>query len=226
MLHISQKKFIRLKLTTRKGCNMLTIEEATCLLELARRIVTESVSDETREEEKVAFQELREKRGIFVCVREFEKSSKRAGKIIISSGYPLPIFPIVEAVKNASLNISIHILRSSLREISEFLKDVVFELTILTVPEKILVEQPIGYPKEIEIGRDGLVVQRNFYTGVILPQVAIEKRWNAIEFLSECCMEAKLPADAWLEKETSVYKFQTNVYVELEPSGKAVKVES
>jgi len=204
---------------------MLTIEEATFLLKLARRLVTESVSDETGEEEKVAFKTLREKRGVFVCLREFEKSAKRAGKVIISSGYPLPIFPIVEAVENASLNISIHILRSSLREISEFLKDVIFELTILTVPKKILVEQPIGYPREIEIGRDGLIVQRNFYTGAILPKVAIEKRWNAIEFLSECCMEAKLAADAWLEEGTSVYKFQTNVYVELEPSGKAVKVE-
>jgi len=204
---------------------MLTIEEATFLLKLARRIVTESVSDETKEEEKVALKELREKRGIFICVREFDKSGKKAGGRIMSSGYPLPIFPTIEAVKNASLNISIHILRSTSQEISEFLKDVVLELAILTEPTKVIVQEPIRYPREIEIGRDGLIVQRNFYTGAVLPQVAVEKRWNAIEFLSECCMEAKLPADAWLEKETSVYKFQTHVYLESEPNGDAVKVE-
>jgi len=203
---------------------MLTIEEATFLLKLARRIVTGSVSDKTREEEKAAHRELREKRGTFVCVREFDKSGKKAGARITSSGYPLPIFTIVEAVKNASLNISIHMLRSSSQEISEFLEDVVLELAILTEPTKIIVEEPIRYPREIEIGRDGLIVQRNFYTGVILPQVAAEKGWNAIELLSECCMEAKLPADAWLEKETSVYKFQTDVYVESEPNGDVVKV--
>jgi len=204
---------------------MLTTEEATFLLKLARRIATEGISDETREEEKVALPKLREKRGAFVCLREFDKSSKKVGRRIISSGYPLPVFPIVEGVKNASLNISIHILRSSSQEIPEFLEDAVLELAILTEPTKIIAEEPIRYPKEIEIGRDGLMVQRNFYTGVILPHVAIEKKWNAIEFLSECCMEAKLPADAWLEKETSVYKFQTHVYVESEPNGDVVKVE-
>lgn len=203
---------------------MLAIEEATFLLKLARETVAESVSNETKEEENAVLQELGKKRGIFVSLREFDKSSKNAGSRIILSGYSLPTFPIVEAVKNASLNISIHILRSSLQELSEFLKNVVFELTILTDPKKIVVEEPIRYPREIEIARDGLIVQRNFYTGVILPQVAIEKRWNAIEFLSECCMEAKLPADAWLEKETSVYKFQTQVYRELEPNGEVIEV--
>ena len=204
---------------------MLMTEEATFLLKLARRIATEGVSDERREEEKIAHRELREKGGVFVCLREFDKSSKKVGRRIISSGYPFPVFPIVEAVKNASLNISIHILRSSSQEIPEFLEDVVLELVMLTEPTKIIVEEPIRYPREIEIGRDGLIVQRNFYAGVILPQVAVEKKWNAIELLSECCMEAKLPADAWLEKETSVYKFQTHVYVESEPNGDVVKVE-
>ena len=92
-------------------------------------------------------------------------------------------------------------------------------VSVLTVPEKLTAKEPAERPKEIQIGRDGLVVGRGGRRGLLLPQVAPEWKWDAEEFLSHCCLKAGLPPDAWLDKDTCVEKFQAVVFEETEPSG-------
>ncbi len=52
-------------------------------------------------------------------------------------------------------------------------------------------------PEQIEIGRHGLVVSRGFQRGLLLPQVAVEWKWDRERFLSETCQKAGMPPDAW-----------------------------
>jgi AmmeMemoRadiSam system protein A len=49
----------------------------------------------------------------------------------------------------------------------------------------------------IEVGRHGLVVQSGRARGLLLPQVAVEWRWDVETFLGQTCLKAGLGADAW-----------------------------
>jgi len=52
-------------------------------------------------------------------------------------------------------------------------------------------------PQEIVIGRDGVVVTQGLQRGVLLPQVAVDQKWDREQFLDNVCRKADLPADAW-----------------------------
>src|SRR5690349_23980740 len=59
--------------------------------------------------------------------------------------------------------------------------------------------EPIAGPAEIEIGRHGLVIERGWHRGRLLPQVAVEWNWDAETFLAHTCHKAGLPKNAWRE---------------------------
>lgn len=59
-----------------------------------------------------------------------------------------------------------------------------------------------------EIGRHGLQVVRGDARGLLLPGVAVEHRLDARRFLEQVCLKAHLPADAWKDPETTVYRFE------------------
>jgi len=52
-------------------------------------------------------------------------------------------------------------------------------------------------PDDIVVGRHGLMVSRGPYRGLLLPQVAVEQRWDRLRFLQETCLKAGLEPDAW-----------------------------
>ena len=56
--------------------------------------------------------------------------------------------------------------------------------------------QPIR-PEEVVVGRHGLVATQCNRRGLLLPQVPIEWKWDRETFLSQTCLKAGLPADAW-----------------------------
>ncbi len=63
----------------------------------------------------------------------------------------------------------------------------------------------------IIIGEHGLVVERGRFRGVLLPQVAAERRWTPLQFLQQTCAKANLPPDAW-EHDAVVYRFAAEVF--------------
>ena len=53
-------------------------------------------------------------------------------------------------------------------------------------------------PEDVVVGKHGLVVQHGSRRGLLLPQVPVEWEWDRDTFLSQTCMKAGLPPDAWL----------------------------
>ncbi len=82
------------------------------------------------------------------------------------------------------------------------------EISVLLPPE------PISGPEDIEVGRDGLIVETDTHRGVLLPQVATKREWNAVEFLQHTCVKARLPQDAWEDLHTRLYRFEALVLEE------------
>jgi AmmeMemoRadiSam system protein A len=54
-------------------------------------------------------------------------------------------------------------------------------------------------PESIEVGRHGLLISRGAQRGLLLPQVAVQWKWDREQFLEETCRKAGLPPDAWRE---------------------------
>jgi AmmeMemoRadiSam system protein A len=52
-------------------------------------------------------------------------------------------------------------------------------------------------PEEVVVGRHGLMISQGSRRGLLLPQVAPEWGWDPEEFLSQTCIKASLPRDAW-----------------------------
>ncbi len=73
--------------------------------------------------------------------------------------------------------------------------------------------EPIAGPEDISVGRHGLVVERGWQRGLLLPQVATEWGWDAETFLAHTCQKAGLPRDAW-RKGATVWRFEAEVFGE------------
>jgi AmmeMemoRadiSam system protein A len=66
--------------------------------------------------------------------------------------------------------------------------------------------------KQIQPGRDGLVMKRDEAEGLLLPQVATDQHWDRITFLKQTCRKAGLPPDAWQDGETDIFSFTALVF--------------
>ncbi|HDS29566.1 MAG TPA: AMMECR1 domain-containing protein, partial [Firmicutes bacterium] len=64
---------------------------------------------------------------------------------------------------------------------------------------------------EIKIGRDGLVIEQDVHKGLLLPQVATEHGLDVPMFLSQTCIKAGLPPDAW-KHGANIYRFPAEVF--------------
>lgn len=73
--------------------------------------------------------------------------------------------------------------------------------------------EPIADPTDFEIGRHGLLVEREWRRGLLLPQVATERRWDRNQFLTQTCHKAGLSGDAWKEG-AKVWRFEAEVFGE------------
>lgn len=71
----------------------------------------------------------------------------------------------------------------------------------------------IQRPEEIEIGRHGLVVEQGWNRGLLLPQVAVEWKWDRETFAAETCRKAGLPPQAWATG-AKMWRFEAEVFSE------------
>lgn len=90
------------------------------------------------------------------------------------------------------------------------LADLAIEISVLTP------RQPLVDVADIEIGRHGLIVEKGWHRGLLLPQVATEHGWDARTFLAHACLKAELPPDAW-RTDAVVSTFEADVFGDSPP---------
>jgi len=194
----------------------LTQQEGEFLVKLARSTVgTYLENGKINKPPKDTPLKLFEKCGVFVTINTQQGKERELRGCI---GYPYPTSPLVEAVIDSAVNASTQDPRFEPMTKSE-LGSVVFEVSVLTPPEQVKTENPKEYVHSIKVGEDGLIIERGYHRGVLLPQVPIEWGWQEEEFLCQCCMKAGLPPDSWLTKDTKIYKFRAIIFDEESPNG-------
>jgi uncharacterized protein (TIGR00296 family) len=194
----------------------LSLEEGKLLVKLARTAVEEYLKTRKRIHAPEGFpQKLMQPCGVFVTINSVEGGEKELRGCI---GLPYPTTPLAEAVIESAISSATQDPRFYPLSLDE-LERVVFEVSVLTPPQLVEVEDPRDYSSKIKVGVDGLIVERGFYKGLLLPQVPVEWNWDEEEFLCQCCLKAGLPPDCWLMKGTKVYKFQAIIFEEEKPKG-------
>ncbi len=162
-----------------------------------------------------ASESLQNPHGVFVTINKLKDGKKQLRGCI---GYPYPTSPLIQAVIESAISAATQDPRFNRVSVNE-LDKVVFEVSVMTPPQKVEVKNPMDYLARIKIGINGLIVERGLSKGLLLPQVAVEWKWDEEEFLCQCCGKASLPPDCWLVSGTKIYKFGCIIAKELAPNG-------
>jgi AmmeMemoRadiSam system protein A len=79
--------------------------------------------------------------------------------------------------------------------------------------------RPIGSAEELEVGRDGILLQARGRQGLLLPQVPVEQGWDRETFLKQACRKAGLPQEAWKWPDARLWIFTAEVFGEEPENG-------
>lgn len=205
---------------------MITVDEASSLIRIVRNYLSKKVNIEeslsqyvniyvkkTLSEEIQHADEL-SWTGIYIIVKMINNSPHQTIRLRV--GFPIIKMSIEDAVKLLSHNAYIRLSRlyNSLSP-----KDFVIELMMLHEFRKINNIKPVNYPKLIDVSKNGVLILRNFYLGVSLPIETANNNLDAIDLLTDCCLSAGLPPDAWLDVNTDVYVFNVTKFKEISTEG-------
>lgn len=196
------------------GMAAISLEDGTYLVSLARRAISEYFKTGKKIMPDKTGGVLSEKRGVFVTLETYPARELRG-----CIGYPMPIKELALSVVDCALAAAFEDPRFPQLE-KEELEKLVVEVSVLSVPERIKVKNPQELVKKIKVGRDGLIIDYGYSSGLLLPQVPIEWNWDEKEFLCQVCQKAGLPQDMWLSPSASISKFEAQIFFEDRPAGK------
>lgn len=145
---------------------------------------------------------LKEKTGVFVTLR-------KQGDLRGCIGSIIGMEPLWQGVRDNVLKSAFQDPRfPPLRETE--LNKVEIEISVMTPLQK------IDDYKKIRLGTDGVIIRKDYYQAVYLPQVATETGWNLDQFLGHLCQKAGLPANAYRSGGMQFHIFQALVFEEKE----------
>ncbi len=192
---------------------MYTDEDGEFAVRTARKVVESYLERKTMP--KIDFPEkFNRKGGVFTTISTYPDHNLRG-----CIGYPEPIMKLSEALIKSALAAAFEDPRfPPLRK--DEIENVVFEVSLLTPPEEIKVKKRKDLLNEVVVGKHGLIAERGFYRGLLLPQVPVEWNWDVQEFLEQTCWKAGLPMDCWLDENTKIYRFTAEIFEEEKPGGR------
>jgi AmmeMemoRadiSam system protein A len=121
-------------------------------------------------------------------------------------GYPEAELPLVAVVERCAVSAAISDPRFPPVSPAEW-SEMDLEISVLGPIQR------VDDIQDVVVGRDGLIVEFGRRRGLLLPQVAVEWSWNAMEFAAQTCVKAGLPRDAW-QKGAKLFRFEAEVFSE------------
>jgi AmmeMemoRadiSam system protein A len=177
------------------------------LLEIVKETVEVYVKTKKILDFDIKEEELKVRRGAFVTLHLDGKLKGCIGQIIPTNE------PVWRVVRDVAIEASSNDPRLESVVESE-LENIEYEISVLSVPRK------ISNWKEIELGKHGVIIEKDYQGGIFLPQVATETGWNLEDFLSHLCSDkAGLLPDAYKsDLEVEIKVFEAEVFSNTEIS--------
>ena len=192
---------------------MYSIEEGKIAVNIARKTVEHHVAGKKIPAFEDVPEIFKKKSGVFVTLTKYPSHDLRG-----CIGYPEPHKRLIDALTDSAKSAATRDPRFNPVKEKELGK-LLIEVSLLTPPELIEVKKPQEYLEKVKIGTHGLIVEKGFFRGLLLPQVPVEWKWDVEEFLSHTCMKARLTPDCWFEKGVKLYAFTATVFSEKKPRG-------
>jgi AmmeMemoRadiSam system protein A len=181
---------------------MLSIEEKKSLLALARNTIKGRLEGIDPPRYVPPGPVLEEPRGAFVTIHK--KGSLRGCIGIVEA-----IKPLWQTVREMAVASAFQDPRFPPLEKNEY-DEIDIEISAMSPLKK------VDSVDEIEVGKHGIIIKRGFQQGLLLPQVAMEQRWDRDTFLQHTCYKAGLRGECWKKKGTEIFIFSAEVFSERE----------
>jgi AmmeMemoRadiSam system protein B/AmmeMemoRadiSam system protein A len=179
----------------------LTKAEKNALLQIARNSVETAVcSHGAYECSTGGFPTLARECGAFVTLTKKDELRGCIGHI--SAHQPLYL-----TIRDVAARAALHDSRFHPVEVSE-LPGLHYEISVLSSLRR------VRDVREIIIGQTGLLICDGTREGLLLPQVATERKWDRPTLLQQLCRKAGLPANAWQDPDADVFRFTAVVFGE------------
>jgi len=124
-------------------------------------------------------------------------------------GSILPVRPLIEDVIDNSFNAAFEDPRFFPLS-KEELKIIDIEISVLTVPEKLIYKSENELFQKLRPLVDGVIVRKNIHQATYLPQV-----WEQLPdkemFLNELCLKAGLPLYSYKCEDFDIYTYQVEI---------------
>lgn len=180
----------------------ITPEEKKILLQTAREAIAAHL-EKRKPRYPAATGTLKKKCGAFVTLHKQDNLRGCIGFIIATK-------PLIETVREAAKSSAFNDPRFPALTARE-LDDIKIEISVLSPLRR------IENSEEIQVGVHGIMLKNSFYSGLLLPQVAIDYGWDRETFLTHTCYKAGLPGDCWRSKDTEIEVFSAIVFSEASP---------
>ena len=191
----------------------MNLREGKFAVKFARKTIEMWITSRTTPQFPKLSDTFRQKSGAFTTLYTYPEKELRG-----CIGLPYPNKPLIQSIMESAVSVTMDPRFPKLAK--EELDKITIEVSVLTKPERIEVESPMDYLEKIRIGRDGLIITNGVQSGLLLPQVPVEYGWNVRTFLEHLCQKAFLPSDAWKQKETQIFCFESLIFAEKEPKGR------
>jgi AmmeMemoRadiSam system protein A len=169
------------------------------LLRLARATIEARLDGAPLPSSEPEDENLLEPRGAFVTL-------KIDGRLRGCIGHVVGVAPLWLAVRENAIAAAFEDPRFAPLEADELLVARI-EISALTPLHKVAAD-------EIEVGRDGILLERGHARGLLLPQVAVEYGWDQETFLDHTCRKAGLAPGCWRDPDTTISTFSAEVFGE------------
>lgn len=181
---------------------MLNQNQRKQLLQIARESIAAVLDGQRPDLTKFQIDDdLKRPAGAFVTLND------AVGELRGCIGSIQPVAPLYQAVSQSAINAAFRDPRFEPIDREE-LPSLHLEISVMGPIER------VKNLDEIVVGRDGLIVSRGHYAGLLLPQVATEYGWDRETFLGHTCLKAGLPRDAWRSEVTKIERFPAEVFGE------------
>ncbi len=176
----------------------LSDREKETLLHIAKTVIESKARGKPVPKFTVDSPKLKENRGAFVTLN-------KGGQLRGCIGYIQARKPLYQTVEEMAAQAAFHDPRFDPVTERE-LPDLEIEISVLTPLKR------IKGVEEIEVGKHGIFIEKGFYSGLLLPQVATEYRWDRKTFLEHTCFKAGLPKDSWKDEDTVISIFSADIF--------------
>ena len=95
----------------------------------------------------------------------------------------------------------------------EELDAITIEISVLTVPKKLEINNRQELPQHLVANRDGLILRRGWNQSTYLPQVW-EHFPDKEDFLAALCRKAGMPDGCWKDVDTEIFTYRAEVFHE------------